>query len=89
MMLTLECEINAAAADKLSQISPVVGLYHTICPGGNHRSAAVVFLHMRQMEREAAYKLCGVQKMVWLGDLDLAFKINVGDSENIRENKLW
>lgn len=36
------------------------------------------------MERGVVNKLCGVQKMAWLGDLDLAFEINVQDSENIR-----
>lgn len=40
------------------------------------------------MERGAVNKLHGVQKMAWLGDLDLASEINVQDSENMKENKL-
>lgn len=40
------------------------------------------------MERGAVNELCGVERMARLGDLDLAFEINVQDTENMRENKL-
>lgn len=33
-------------------------------------------------------KLFGVWRRTWLGDLDLAFEINVQASKNMKENKL-
>ena len=52
--------------------------YHTICPGGSYRSAAVVaFFFPRQMEHGAVNELSGVERMACFGDFDLAFVINV------------
>lgn len=39
------------------------------------------------MERGAVNKLCGVQRMAWLYDLDLAFEINEQGSKNMGREK--
>lgn len=69
MMLTLGSEINAAPADKSSQISPVVGLLsHNLSRWELQICCSCVFFsflfffsfHRKQMERGAVNKLHGV-----------------------------
>lgn len=77
-MLTLGSEINAIPAEKLSQISPVVGLLsHNLSRWELQICCSCFFFHTRQMEHGAVNELYGVYRTAWLGDFDLAFVINV------------